>query len=154
MRIRKTLAVSAAGLAIAAAASLPALAAQSHPAAGKHGTFASHLSPKSGVHPGTVLKLSSKSAHKNVNYTCAITAVKGKKHFADTTNLTSAKSSKKGHLSCSLTFRSFSGKIGSHTVHCPQTKKDRKHGVKCGMAAADPLHQQTDNTIQYFKSHK
>jgi hypothetical protein len=154
MRIRKTMAVSVAGLSLAAAATLPALAASSHPAAGKHGTFPSKLSQHTGVHPGTPLTLKAHGASKHKGYTCAITAVLGKKHYADTGNLTSATSNGKGKFHCTLTFRKFSGPIKGKTVHCPQTKKDRKRGVKCGMAAADPFHPKTDNTIQYFKSHK
>jgi hypothetical protein len=154
MRIRKTMAVSIAGLSLAAAATVPALAASSHPAAGKHGTFPSKLSQHRGVHPGTVLTLKSTQAHPNVAYTCAFSAVLGKKHAADTTNIISVTSNKHGHFHCSLTFHKFSGMIKHHKVHCPQTKKDRRRGVKCGMAAADPFHQTTDNTIQYFKSHR
>jgi hypothetical protein len=154
MRIRKTIAVSAAGLSIAAAASLPALAAQSHPAAGKHGTFPSTLSQHKGVHPGTNLTLKAHGAKKNTGYTCAITAVLGKKHYADTGNVKAVTSNGKGKFSCTLTFRKFSGPINGKTVHCPQTKKDKKRGVKCGMAAADPFHPTKSNTIQYFKSHK
>jgi hypothetical protein len=154
MRIRKTMAVSIAGLSLAAAATLPALAASSHPAAGKHGTFPSKLTPTRGIHPGDVLTLKSTQAHKNKGYTCAFAAVWGKKHAANTTNITSVTSSKHGHFHCSLTFHKFHGTIKGKTVHCPQTRKDRRRGVKCGMAAADPFHSLTDNTIQYFKSHR
>jgi hypothetical protein len=154
MRIRKTMAVSLACMSIAAAATLPALAASSHPAVGKHGTFPSKLSQHTGVHPGTALTLKAHGAKKNTGYTCAITAVQGKKHYADIGNTRAVTSNGKGKFSCTLTFRSFSGTIKGHKVHCPQTKKDRKHGVKCGMAAADPFHPMKSNTIQYFKSHK
>jgi hypothetical protein len=131
---------------------LPALAASSHPAAGHHGTFKSKLSPTTGIHPGTALTLSSKHAHKNVSYTCAFAAVLGKK-YATGSNLTSVTSNGKGHFHCTLTFQKFHGTIKGHKVHCPQTKKDRKRGVKCGMAAADPFNRTTDNTIHFFKSH-
>ena len=153
MRISKLMAVGAAGCAIAAAVAIPA-AAGAHPShaahpAGKNGTFHSTLSPKT-AHTGTKMTLKATGAEKKTSYLCLFAIVKGTQHGQDLNNAISVKSTKKGTFSCSLKFKPFSATVAGKTRHCPLKKADKKAGVKCGFAAADPLNPTKSNTIQYF----
>jgi hypothetical protein len=159
MRIGKLMAVTATGCALAAAIAIPATAGAghaapaSHPAAGKHGTFHSSLSPKV-AHPGTKMTLKATGAKKKTSYTCIFAIVKGKAHGENLNNTKSVTSTKKGKFSCSLKFHPFKETVSGKVRHCPLTKADKKAKVKCGFAAADPLDSTGSNTIQYFKAKK
>src|SRR3954447_6196874 len=134
MRIRKTMAVSAAGLSLAAAATLPAVAASSHPAS--KGTFSSSVSPNP-VHAGQTLTLRAHGAKKHTSYTCVL-IVLHKANYAIGHIIGSKTSSKHGKFKCSTTFQPYHATPvnGGKTRHCPTTKKDRRAGWKCGFAAS------------------
>jgi hypothetical protein len=158
MRISKLLAAAAAGLALAAAVMVPAMAGTSHPShaarpAGKHGNLHSTLTPKV-ARPGTRMTLRVSGAEKHTGYTCIFALVKGSSHGEDLANFTSATSSKKGRFHCSLTFKPFKATVAGKVRHCPLTKADRKAGVKCGFAAADPSHPKRSNAFQPFTAKK
>jgi putative lipoic acid-binding regulatory protein len=158
MRINRYVTVAISGCAIAAAAAIPAVAGAGHAAhparpAGVNGTFHSTLTPKV-AHPGTKMTLKATGAEHKKNYICIFAIVKGKAHNQDLFNTTTVKSSKKGTFHCSLTFHPFKETIAGKVRHCPLTKADKKAGVKCGFAAADPLNSTKSNTIQYFTARK
>jgi hypothetical protein len=152
MRISKALAVSVSGLALAATAALPAAAGANHPATGKNGTLPSTLSAKS-AHIGQKLTLKVHGAKKKTSYICVFAIVKGKQNSPFLGNTTNVTSSKKGAFKCTLTFKAFSGQIGSKTYHCPPTAADKKAHIKCGFATADPA-DKNSNAIQYFTAKK
>jgi hypothetical protein len=158
MRISKLLAATAAGLALAAAVMLPAMAGPSHashPAkpAGTHGTLHSSLTPKV-AHPGTRLTLKASGAEKHTGYLCLFAIVKGTQHGQELGNTASVTSSKKGRFHCSLTFKPFKAVVAGKTRHCPLRKADKKAHVVCGFAAADPLHPNKSNAFQPFTAKK
>jgi hypothetical protein len=151
MRISRGLAVAVTGASLAAAVTLPAVAGTTHHPAGKTGTFHSTLSQTKHVKNGTKLTLKAKGAEKKVTYTCVFAIVKGKNaNSPNLGNIAHATANKKGKFSCSLTFHPFTGTINGKTAHCPPSKADKKAGIKCGFAAADPANSQGSNTIQYF----
>jgi hypothetical protein len=149
MRISKTLAVSAAGLSMAAAAALPAAAGVSHHPASK-GSFKSSISPNP-VHSGQTLTLKGKGAKKNTAYTCVIVVIKGQS-YGLAPGLTIVHSNKKGKVTCKKTFTSFSASVNGKTRHCPLTKADKKAHFKCGMAVSTA--DKKSNTISYFTAKK
>jgi hypothetical protein len=158
MRISKLMAVGFSGCALAAAVAIPATAGAGHPAqaahpAGTHGTFHSTLSPKT-AHKGTRMTLKASGAEHKTNYICVFAIVKGKQHGQDLLNTATVKSSKHGSFHCSLVFKPFKEKVAGKVRHCPLTKADKRAGVKCGFAAADPLNSTKSNTIAYFKAKK
>jgi hypothetical protein len=155
MRISKLIAVGASGCALVAAVTLPAMAGPSHHAqpSSTTGTLHSTLSPKT-AHKGTKMTLKASGAEKKTGYLCLFALVKGTSHGQELTNTKSVTSSKKGKFSCTLTFKPFTATVAGKTRHCPLTKKDKKAGVKCGFAAADPLHPTKSNAFQPFTAKK
>jgi hypothetical protein len=155
MHISKYLAVAASGCALAAAVALPAIAGAAHPAhpSGTHGTFHSTLTPKV-AHKGTRMTLKASGAEKKTSYLCLFALVKGTQHGQELNNTASVTSSKKGTFHCTLTFKPFTAIVAGKTRHCPLTKADKKAGVKCGFAAADPLNATKSNAFQPFTAKK
>lgn len=140
MGTKKTLAVAASAFALAATAAIPATAGTAHhPATSKHGTFKGKITPSKGIKNGTKVTFKAKKgALKNTNYLCLFAITKGTNHGQDLTNTANVKSTSKGAVKCSLTFKSFKTTVGSATVSCPPTKKQAKAGYICGFAVADP----------------
>ena len=150
MRISKTLAVSAAGLSMAAAVALPAAAGTAHHPASK-GTFKSTVSPNP-VHTGDKLVLKASGAKKGKSYTCVVLVIKGK-NYGIGSLLGSKTANRKGKFKCiDASFKPFSATVAGTVRHCPTTKADRKAGYKCGFAASTI--DKTSNTISYFTAKK
>src|SRR4051794_14290011 len=150
MRIPKGLAVASAGVSMAAAVAIPAVAHPAHPAS--KGTFKSSVSPNP-VHSGQTLTLRAHGAKKHTSYTCVLIVLHGA-NYGIGHIIGSKTSSRHGKFKCSTTFEPFKAQPvnGGKARHCPTTRKDRKAGWKCGFAASTP--DKKSNTVSYFKAKK
>ncbi|MDT5001635.1 MAG: hypothetical protein QOK12_3740 [Mycobacterium sp.] len=150
MRINKTLAVAAAGLSLAAAAAVPAVAGATHHAApsAKTKIFPSTLTPHSGIKSGTKMVLKGHGAKKNTNYSCVFTVLKGSNYFVGP--ITPAKSNARGKIKCTRTFQPYTAVSlsggGSHK--CPLSHKDKKHHYRCALDLSTT--DKSSATNQYF----
>ncbi|HTR71197.1 MAG TPA: hypothetical protein VMH41_13345 [Mycobacteriales bacterium] len=133
------------GLSLAAAATVPA-------SAGSNGTFHSTLTPKT-AHKGTKLTIKGTHARKKATFDCLFVVIKGKTHYGpDLGSLKKVKSTKKGKVSCTLTFKPFEETVSGKARHCPLSKADKKAHYKCAIAMSTS--DQKSNTIQYFTAKK
>jgi hypothetical protein len=156
MRISKTLAVTAAGMSIAAAVSLPAVAGASHHTTPnvKTKVFPSTLSPKTGIKTGTTMVMKGHGAKKDTGYTCVQGVQKGAKYWVNFGNVMPVQSSHKGKVKCTTTFAAYTatqapgGPKGSH--RCPLSKSDKHHGYSCSMSIATA--DRTSAANQLFKT--
>lgn len=152
MRISKFMAVAASGCALAAAVTLPAMAGTAHHSVRATHQFPSTLTPKT-VHPGQTLTLKGHGAKKSTKYDCVLGVYKGAKYAVGP--ITVAKSTKKGKLTCKVTYHPYtgSGALDGQSNHkCPVTKKDKKAGWRCGLAASTL--DKSSATIGYFTGKK
>jgi hypothetical protein len=153
MRVKKVLTIAAAGCAISASAMLPASAGAgaAHPAVGAthvfHSTLNNH-SPK----PGQKLILRGTGAQKHASFSCVLVVIKGSKYTIGPISTT--KSTKTGHVTCSVTYRPYSTvslTTGVHQ-HCPLSAKLKKAHYRCGLAVSNS--KMTSTAIQYFSPRK
>jgi hypothetical protein len=152
MRINKFLAVGIAGLSLAGAATLPAVAGASHPAAAsKTHVFPTTLTPHT-VHPGTAMTMKGHGARKSTTYNCVFTVLKGSKFWVGP--ITQVKSSKKGKVTCHRTFEPYTATSlsGAAPHKCPLTKKDKKHHYRCALSIATSDKASAGN--EYFTAKK
>jgi hypothetical protein len=135
MRISKTLAVTTAGLAIAAAATLPATAGTASHKAPSVTTkvFPSTLTPNSGIKSGTQMVMKGHGAKKNTDYSCVFTVLKGKNYWVGP--ITPVHSNSKGKVKCTRTFQPYDAVslTGGGTRHCPLSKSLRRHHYHCAL---------------------
>lgn len=145
MHIKKSVAVVMSACALSAGAGLAASAAPSA------GTFSSTLTPKT-IHVGSTYKITSSHAMPSTTYNCIEIATKGAKYGYSLSTLKLVKSTAAGHVTCSGKYASFKATVSGKVRHCPQTKADRKAGIKCGIAVSTT--DQKSNTAAFFKSVK
>lgn len=154
MRISKFMAVVVSTGALAAAATLPAVAGTAHhPAvAAKTKTFPSTLTPHT-VKPGQTLTLRGHGAKKHTSYTCVLVVIKGSNYTINTHTKT-VTSSKSGKVSCKMTYRPYHtiSLTGGPGRQCPLTKAEKKSHWRCGLAVSTL--NKSSATIQYFTTKK
>lgn len=149
MHVKRALSVAAAGSAIVAAATFPAVAGTSAPAKTKQ--FPSSVSPSKGVTPGTVLHVKGRHAKKNTDYACILIVLHGSNYGYNLGSYKTVTSNAHGKVKCDQTFQPYTvSDTKGKTRHCPTTKKERKHGFRCAVAISTT--DKTSATVAYFKA--
>jgi len=149
-------AVGLSGL-LAGAIAAPALGAAAHPAAPAAAkVFASTATPHTNVGPGTVIHVTSIYAMKNTNYFCVMIVLHGANYGANVSSLKSVKSSSRGHVACSQTFKPFTVTDRKGVKrHCPTWARDKAAGFSCAVSLADQSTSgQTSASVAKFTAHK
>jgi hypothetical protein len=100
------------------------------------------VSPASGVRAGGTLVAKGTGALKKTEYFCVTSVVsrKGGKSLtaSNLSNFKVVKSTKKGALTCALTYKPWSAADENGTIrHCPTTAADKRAGFRCAVAIAD-----------------
>lgn len=151
MRISKLMAVGAAGCALAAAVTLPAMAGPANHSVASTKQFPSTLTPHS-VKPGQTLTLKGHGAKKNTNYSCVLVVIKGSNYTIGP--IKNVKSTKKGKVTCKVTYHPYTAMslTGGKSHHCPLSKADKKAHWRCGVAVSTT--DKSSATIQYFTTKK
>ena len=153
MRISKLMAVGAAGCALAAAVTLPAVAGPAHHPAAKAQTktFPSTLTPHT-VKPGQTLTLKGHGAKKSTSYSCVLVVIKGSNYTIGP--IKNVKSTKKGKVTCKMTYHPYKtiSLTGGAGKQCPLTKAEKKGHWRCGVAVSTT--DKSSATIQYFTAKK
>lgn len=138
---QKILAVAAASVMVVAAAA--GIAGSAGAVQTKDATigkvFKTTLTPKTGIHTGTVLTLKGTKALKNTAYYCVMTSAKDGVSAPDVKHMQVVKSNAKGAISCKIKFAPFTGTGDSDNKKhsCPPSPADKKAGFKCAIAFAD-----------------
>jgi hypothetical protein len=110
------------------------------PASAAPTQFPSSVTPKTGVHAGTVLTDVGTGAAKSTSYACVQVIVKTTTQVY-AVKLSSVKyvtSTAAGRVTCKQTFQPWSSKDTKGVVrHCPLSAADKAAGFKCGVALGD-----------------